>query len=173
MERRNVRANSRPVFLFADEAQNFLHSHDADYQATARSSRIATVYISQNLPNYHANMGGSKSHYKVQSFLGTLGTKIFHANADIETNRYASELIGDAYVEDISRSSTVSGEFSSGRSSSFKLERMVRPEQFHRMATGGPLKGYIVEAIMHLQSKQFSNDLNHRKVRFSQENQKT
>jgi len=38
MEKRNVKVNGRPVFLWADEAQNFIHEHDADFQATARSS---------------------------------------------------------------------------------------------------------------------------------------
>src|SRR6202012_4255126 len=45
MEKRQIDAAARPVFLWADEAQHFLHEHDAEYQATARSSRIATVYI--------------------------------------------------------------------------------------------------------------------------------
>ncbi|HEY1055855.1 MAG TPA: hypothetical protein VGE24_11990, partial [Emticicia sp.] len=57
MEKRSIKENDRPLFLWADEAQNFLHEHDADYQATARSSRISTVYISQNLPNYYGSMG--------------------------------------------------------------------------------------------------------------------
>jgi len=76
MERRDVKKQGRPVFLWADEAQNFLHEYDADYQATARSSRIATVYITQNIPNYYANMKGDVGEYKVKSFLGTLATKV-------------------------------------------------------------------------------------------------
>ena len=170
MERRNVRGNERPVFLWADEAQNFLHEHDPDYQATARSSRIATVYISQNLPNYHANMGGGKSEYKVKSFLGTLGTKIFHANADLETNTYASNLIGEAYTEDQSRSvTTASQNFSASKNTSYKLEKMVRAEEFVGMRTGGPKNKSRVEAYMHKQGSPFHTGLNYRKIVFNQD----
>jgi len=168
MEKRRVQDNERPVFLWADEAQNFLHEHDAEYQATARSSRIATVYISQNLPNYHANMGGAKSEFRVKSFLGTLGTKIFHANADIETNRYASELIGDGYFEDVSRTATAAGQFSASRTQSLKIDKAVRPEDFPRLKTGGPANDYYVEAYMHLQGLALGNGNNHTIIKFNQ-----
>ncbi len=168
MERRRVNENGRPVFLWADEAQHFLHEHDADYQATARSSRIATVYISQNLPNYYANMGGQTSEYKVKSFLGTLGTKIFHANADIETNEYASRLIGQAYMERRQISSTIAGDFSSTEQLSYELEAVFRPEQFVGLRTGGPGNDYQVDGIMHMQGKRFSGNQSHKKLRFNQ-----
>ena len=168
MEKRRVLDNSRPLFLWADEAQNFLHEHDADYQATARSSRIATVYISQNLPNYHANMGGDKSSPRVQGFLGTLATKIFHANADIETNRYASELIGDDFFVNVTKGSTVSGQFSSSRNLSLKAERLVRPEAFASLKTGGQANGFQVEGYIHLQGAPLGSGQNHSKVNFDQ-----
>ncbi|MFT3793640.1 type IV secretory system conjugative DNA transfer family protein [Flavobacterium sp.] len=168
MERRDIKVNERPLFLWADEAQNFLHEHDADYQATARSSRIATVYISQNLPNYHANMGGAKSKFKVESFLGTLATKIFHANADVETNRYASELIGDEYYEETSRSATAAGNFSSSRTRSLKIDRAVRPEAFVRLKTGSPTNNFKVEAFLHIQGDAFKDNQNFSKVSFDQ-----
>lgn len=40
MERRDITKNDRPVFLWADEAQNFLHEHDADYQATPEAAAL-------------------------------------------------------------------------------------------------------------------------------------
>jgi type IV secretory pathway TraG/TraD family ATPase VirD4 len=168
MEKRKITADSPPVFLWADEAQNFLHEYDADYQATARSSQIATVYISQNLPNYHASMGGAKSEFKVKSFLGTLATKIFHANADFETNKYASDLIGDAGFEDPSRSSTVSGKFSSTQTFSLRIDRAVRPEAFVQLKTGGPLNSGKVEAYLHMQGNPIKNKLNYTKILFNQ-----
>ncbi|MBA4853752.1 type IV secretory system conjugative DNA transfer family protein [Emticicia sp. BO119] len=171
MEKRSISANNRPLFLWADEAQNFLHEHDADYQATARSSRISTVYISQNLPNYYACMGGQKAEYRVKSFMGTLGTKIFHANADIETNKYASELIGDAYFVDESSTQTIGKEFSHGRGQSLKLERMVRPEDFVRLKTGGTLNEGKVEGYLHRQGDPVHKGLNHVKMTFKQQYQ--
>lgn len=169
MEKRNVEINGRPVFLWADEAQNFLHEHDADYQATARSSRIATVYISQNLPNYHANMGGAKSEYKVKSFLGTLNTKIFHANADIETNKYASDLIGDVSYEETSKTATASGQFSSSRTKSLKIDRIVRPEAFIQLKTGGEQNDSKVEGYMHIQGNPIKGGFNYAKIVFDQD----
>lgn len=168
MEKRNVHANGRPVFLWADEAQHFLHEHDAEYQATARGSRIATVYLSQNLPNYHANMGGGKSAERVKAFLGTLGTKIFHANADLDTNKYASELIGSGYGEDISASYSMSGRFSYSQTKSYKLESCVRPEEFIGLRTGGPRNNYIVQAYIHMQGKRFHNGLSYLKIALKQ-----
>ena len=167
MEKRDLSKSDMPVFLWADEAQNFLHEHDPDYQATARSSRIATVYISQNLPNYHANMGGDKSAYKVNSFLGTMATKIFHANADIETNKYASELIGDDYKKDLSTTSTASGQFSTSKTMSLKLDRIVKPEQFALLKTGSEKNDHVVEGYMHLQGD-LLQDRSHIKVYFKQ-----
>ncbi len=168
MEKRKVEKDTPAVFLWADEAQNFLHEHDADFQATARSSRIATVYISQNIPNYLSNMGGAKSENRVRGFLGTLGTKIFHANADMETNRYASELIGDVSYEETSKTSTASGEFSASRTRSLRIDRAVRPEAFAQLKTGGKLNGFMVEGYLHLQGNPIKDNLNYTKILFNQ-----
>lgn len=168
MERRNVKSNPRPVFLWSDEAQHFLHEYDSEFQATARSSRVITTYLSQNLPNYHVNMGGAKSEYRVQAFLGTLANKFFHANADIETNNYASNLIGEGYTEDNSTSQTVSGQFSSTRSQSMKLEKMIRPEKFVSLKTGGPKNNFKVDCYYHRQGAPFSNGQNFKKLTFKQ-----
>lgn len=169
MESRDIQANGRPVFLFADESQHFIHEYDAEYQATARSSRIATVYISQNIPNYHANMGGLKSEYRVKSFLGTLGTKIFHANADIETNTYASDLIGEAYTESVTVNTVLLGDRSVTENKTVELEKMVRPEQFASLQTGGPDNGFIVEGYVHRQGRKFHDGQVFRKIKFNQQ----
>lgn len=169
MERRRITPDARPVFLWADEAQNFLHEHDAAYQATARSSRIATVYISQNLPNYFANMGGgATSDHKVKSFLGTLGTKIFHANADIETNKYASDLVGQAYFKRDQHSRTIAGEFSSSASYSYDLEHIIRPEAFVSLRTGSKANDFLVDGVLHTQGKQVAKDANFKTISFNQ-----
>lgn len=170
MEKRNIAVNGRPVFLWADEAQNFLHEHDAEFQATARSSRIATVYLTQNLPNYFANMGGSHSEYKVKSFLGTLATKIFHANADIETNKYASDLIGEAYEEDISKSTSQNdGHISTSNTVSHKLVKIIRPETFHTLKTGGVKNNKFVQGIIHVQGMRLLYGFSFDKLFFHQE----
>lgn len=170
MERRDVsKDGGRPVFLWADEAQNFLHEHDIDYQATARSSRVCTVYITQNLPNYLAHLGGEHGKYRVQSFLGTLGTKIFHANADVETNEYASKLIGQGYKEKQSSSKSFSENMSITEGKSEALEYLVRPEKFVALRTGGPGYDFWVSAIAHKQGMPWNaTKRNHRGMEFNQ-----
>lgn len=168
MEKRDIIQNPRPVFLWADEAQNFIHEYDADYQATARSKKIATVYLSQNLPNYYANMGGTNGQYKVKSFLGTLSTKIFHANADIETNNYASDLIGEDFIVARSVSKSMGETFSSSKSESHELEKLVRPENFVRLKTGSQVNTCIVEGYIHLQGMQLAANNGYLKLNFNQ-----
>ena len=97
VERRNLKENNRPVFLWVDEAQNFATEYDMQFQATARSSCACTVYLSQNMPNYYAEMGGAHSKYRVDSLVANLQTKIFHANSDPETNKQAAEIIGRSW----------------------------------------------------------------------------
>jgi hypothetical protein len=170
MEKRRVDSNSRPVFLWADEAQHFLHEHDAEYQATARSSKIATVYISQNLPNYYASMGGVHSEHRVKGFLGTLSTKIFHANADIETNKYASELIGEGKGEDISESTATTGkDITHTKTKTIRYEKIVRPEVFGTLPTGGRARNFKVGAYIHIQGATTSGGLNSLRIDFDQQ----
>lgn len=152
MEKRVVRHDTMPVFLWADEAQNVIHEHDADCQATARSSRVATVYISQNLPNYYANMGSTKFEFKVKSFLGTLGTKFFHANGDVETNRYASELIGDIPFIETGKNTSFGKHIQMGNNKSMRFDKAVRPEKFSTLRTGGTLNEDKAECFVHLQA---------------------
>jgi type IV secretory system conjugative DNA transfer VirD4/TraG family protein len=170
MERRDTSKNTRPVFLFVDEAQNFLHEYDAEYLSTARSSRIANVFMSQNLPNYYAMMGGDihKSEHRVKSMLGNLATKFFCCNTCTDTNNWASQLIGSGYTEKTSRNVSVSGEFSSSTNTSYEPEPMVRPEQFCHLRTGGPDNGMNVDTYVHRQGKLFDNGHNFKKVIFKQ-----
>ncbi|WP_169974030.1 type IV secretory system conjugative DNA transfer family protein [Tautonia rosea] len=95
IERRDAASSPRPAFFWADEAQNFVTSYDMQFQTTARSSRVATVLLSQNLPNFYAALGGGeRGKAEADSLLANLNTKIFHANGDPATNEWASSLVG-------------------------------------------------------------------------------
>lgn len=61
-ERRDVQLHPRPAFLWCDEAQFFATATDAEFQSTARSSRIATVYLSQNIGAYYNHLGQPDTH---------------------------------------------------------------------------------------------------------------
>ena len=169
MERRTKSDNEAPVFLLADEAQNFLHEHDIDYQATARSSKVCTVYLTQNIPNYYAHLGGRSGEFRVKSFLGTMGTKIFHANADMETNKYASELIGQHEIWKENEGSQFVGGFTMSEGASQDRDFIIHPENFVVMRTGSKVNDFMVDARIHRQGNPwFSTGRNDRKISFKQ-----
>ncbi|MEX2206685.1 MAG: hypothetical protein WEF50_10705 [Myxococcota bacterium] len=145
-ERRPRREDTRPVFLWADEAQYFLTSTDPLFQQTARSARVCTVYLTQNLSNYYLALGRADAKHYVESLLGNLTTKIFHANDHIETNRFAAELIARNWA--MRRSMTVSENANSSASLSPALDYQLLPSAFQSLRRGGPSDDYQVDAIL-------------------------
>ena len=103
--------DTRPVFLYADEAQFFINSADADLLSTARSSKTCLVFITQDLPTYYAKLG-SNARDVADSMLSKFGTRIFHANTSRETNHAAAEIVGKVLKYHVTRS--VSRGFSRG-----------------------------------------------------------
>jgi hypothetical protein len=148
-ERRNVKENPLPIFLWVDEAQNFATEYDMQFQATARSSRACTVYLTQNLPNYYAEMGGAHSKYRVDSLVGNLQTKIWHANSDPETNNHAAETIGRSWHKRKSISANAGvNDYSAGQSISESYDFDVIPQEFTKLRKGGELNYYEVDAVV-------------------------
>lgn len=171
-ETRQSNDTTKPVFIWADEAQYFINSQDAMFQTTARSSRACTVYLTQNLTNFESQLG-KLSH----SLLGNLQTKIFHQNTDHITNNYASNLIGKSYQEKITSSQNHNSQnqekeqmqMTFGTSSTLELKHELEPIQFSRLAKGGMEYNYIVEAIIYSSGRIW--DINGRsflKVEFEQ-----
>ena len=92
---RQAHENTRPVFLFCDEAQYFFSPHDVKFQSTARSSKVASIYATQSLDAYHDALGGGdRATTATKAFLANFRTQIFHANGSEDTNLYASTMIG-------------------------------------------------------------------------------
>ncbi len=160
-ERRDVVENPRPVFLWADEAQNFICREDLHFQATARGARVSTVYLTQNLPNYYAVLDPMRGKHEADALLGNLQTRIFHANGDRTTNEWAAESIAKTWQFRANASSSVSqaqGTGSGGEQSrdtlgaqaggSQQLQYQVLPHQFATLAKGGPDSECRVEAIV-------------------------
>jgi hypothetical protein len=149
-ERRDIAANPRPVFLWADEAQNFASIYDMQFQATARSSRACTVYLTQNLPNYYAEMGGAHSKYRVDSLVGNLQTKIWHANSDPETNTHAADTIGRSWHRKVGQGMSYGKEDQNSLSESVSLsyDYDVIPQSFTRLRKGGPPNDFEVDAVI-------------------------
>src|SRR5207245_1114554 len=94
MQPRN--AYLRPVFLWADEAQNFISDFDAEYQSVARSAGGCTVYLSQNYEILRKVLGNDDS---VAALLGNLQTKFFCQNSSSDTNEWAAKLLGERNLQ--------------------------------------------------------------------------
>ena len=157
-ERRDVKANDRPVFLWVDEAQNFANDYDMQFQATARSSRACTVYLTQNLPNYYAEFGSGTGVHRVNSLIGNLQTKIWHANSDPETNLKAADTIGKAWQTRRSTGSNMGGDkVSVSESVQESFDYQVTPERFTRLLKGGPINKLLVEATVFQSGRVWSN----------------
>ena len=155
-ESRTGPALERPVFLWADEAQEFATARDAKFQATARSARAATVYLTQNIPGYLASLAGkAEAQAATDSMLGNFQTKIFHANGDAVTNEWASKAVASDWVWRTS-TSTNNQPKQDGRghvpavnaSSQQSFDPQVPPIRFTQLRKGGPASGFLVDGIV-------------------------
>lgn len=185
IERRPGEADARPVFLWADEAQYFITSADHQFQTTCRSSRVATVLLTQNVSNVYAALGSAdKGKTEAASLFANLNTKVLHANADPVTNEWAASLIGRSrqYLANGSSSyapdDTIGGmptfgmlgktpTTNAGFSEAFEFE--VQPSAFTGLRKGGAENGWIVDAFVFQNGRVFpSSGKTWLKARFDQ-----
>lgn len=159
VQRRKVDNYTIPAFLWIDECQFFLDSKTMLFQTTARSSRVASVFITQNISNLYATLG--RKPY-VDSLLGNLVTKIFHANNDYITNEWASRTIGKI------KKSKARGTLDRIEKAEISeaWEDQVHPIEFMNLRNGGADR--IVEAIISTISHTWSTGANFKKVKFQQ-----
>ena len=145
----------RPVFLWADEAQNFVSGFDAQYQAVARSAGGCTVYLTQNRESFRRAL---KDNDAVDSLLGNLQAKFFCQNSG-ETNEWAAKLLGERWIKTTSTNAGQSrneggpmppnGSHNAGVTRSDQRRFFVEPSKFTTLKRGGALHGYQVEAIVY------------------------
>lgn len=173
-ERRKVSDDSRPVFLWADESQNFVTSYDSHFQSVSRSARVCSVYLTQNFPNYLRMLPGGKGQAEIHSLLGNFQTKIFHANTEQTTNQYASDIIAKSrQIKSSFSSSTSDNEQGSshqtGISGSEQIEYEVLPRDFTTLLKGGRDNNFIVEGILFQGGRIWpANNKNHLHIQFDQ-----
>ncbi|MFO0946445.1 MAG: type IV secretory system conjugative DNA transfer family protein [Planctomycetota bacterium] len=164
IERRNLKENRRPVFLWADECQYFVTSpFDMQFQTTCRAARVATVLLTQNISNMYAALGGSSTgRVEADSLFGNLNTKIFHANSDPVTNQWASELIGkcrmfltNSSTTEIPNEQTWLGSATGSDEPattttgiSEHIDYEVQPRTFTSLRKGGAANHWMVDAIV-------------------------
>lgn len=151
-----------PVFLWADESQYFVTERDMLFQQTARSKVAATVYLTQNISNYYAAVAGRSGHAPVDSLLGNLQTKVFHANGDPATNEWGARLFSRGAVERGNRSQSIGfSEVSASRGSSQHVEDLVLPSVFTTLRKGGPSGS--VDAVVFQAGRSWGDDLDDRR----------
>ncbi len=159
MERRDVRANPRPVFLWADEAHLFTTKHDATFQTTARSARVATVMLTQSLANLYAVAPGDQGRHQMDTLLGCLSTKIVHASNCTVTNEWMAKLIGrdrqwrgsfssgGGNRSDIAGVAIGGGQSSGNAGGSETMDFQIETRVFTELQRGGP-PNFAVEGIV-------------------------
>ncbi len=169
VERRPVAKDgtTRPVFLWVDEAQYFLGKDDAKFQTTARSSMACTVFITQNISNYYAAIGGKYPKETTNSLLGVLGTKIFHANNDYVTNEWAANTIGKDFRLQQSISSSMA-QMSGSVTESQALYYQVQPTEFTMLRSGGDIHNKLVDGIITVAGKKWKHGRNFVRATFTQ-----
>ncbi len=157
VERRNVTEHPRPVFLVSDEFQNFTVEFDSQFQTTARSSRVSTVLLTQNISTLLAAFGGESAQALTDSLAGNLQTKFFCANGEATTNEWASRMIGQKrqFFVNASQSgpqdwySQLFGPQTNQQSAgvSQQLDYEVPPHTFTTLRSGGPHNDWTVDTI--------------------------
>lgn len=150
-ERRWLAGDWRPVFLWADESQYFVTAEDMLFQQTARSKMAATVYLTQNLPNYHAALGTRHGNAATDSLLGNLQTKIFHANGDPATNEWAERVFARKLQVRPSFSTGIGGHSQPASNASTNVHQAYEPTvpaiAFTKLQKGG-VSPYVVQGIV-------------------------
>ncbi len=155
VERRG--SDGRPVFLWADEAQFFVTRYDMMFQQTARSSRAATVYLTQSIANFRAALDGATSDATSisDSLLGNLQTKVFHANACPLTNEYAERLFG----QELQWLQGGTGGAGGVQMSATQAYLPVLPAiKFTGLKKGGTVNGRVVEGYVFQAGRRWQGD---------------
>lgn len=170
MERREVglENNPKPVALFIDEYQQFCsYNKDVQFQATARSSWTASVYISQNLDGIINVMGSAQADAKAKSLLGNLNLKIFCSNGNYSTNFWSANMIGKHLVD--YESISIGADQKISKSKTQHREYRITPDYFTTLKTGRKRNKYTVEAIVFKAGRTWGIEKsNYMKVGFNQ-----
>ncbi|MFM9949445.1 MAG: TraM recognition domain-containing protein [Saprospiraceae bacterium] len=152
MERRrpldaDVDGNQNPVFLWVDECQYFINpNYDTMFQTTARSSLVSTIYLTQSLHNIVFTMGSNSPEARAKGLLANMGTKIFHANSDFDTNQWAANMIG----HDIAVLASLGAQLGPGQAGSLseQILMQVQPHEFTTLKYGRKENNKKVEAYI-------------------------
>ncbi len=170
IERRNIdkEKDAKPFCLFLDEYQNYCNPQmDVSVQATARSSGLATVILTQNINGLIHAMGDRNPQAAVKSLLGNFNLKYFGSNSDSDTNKYASEMVGQHLVD--MNNITISKGHKYRKTKNQQLMNRVLPSEITTFKTGRRENNYKVETLVFKAGKTWGSEKNnHAMVEFDQ-----
>lgn len=164
LERRTVTKDTRPAFLFIDEAQFFASGqNDALFATTCRSARVALVMLTQSVAGFYTAFGGGETGRSLtDQLLANLSTKVVHALGDHGSSEWAAELCGREYR--YLTNASESGESGGGRDwagmaglgrngqstagLSESLQYDIEPREFAYLRTGGVRNDRLVDAVV-------------------------
>lgn len=176
-ERRTVNQSTRPLLFFCDEFQEFTTLQDAAFQATARSSKVCSILLTQSISGLYSRLGhGAGGKDAVEALLANLNTKIFHANSDPVTGEWVERLFAKDWS--FRANASVSQQQGGGRNQSGNVTSGVNPNlesqvlagELTRLRTGGPLHGGLVDAYIYRNGRRWSNGKNYFRTTFTQPN---
>ena len=141
---RITKNNQRPVFLWADECQEFVTQSDRPFLNVMRSQYATVVYLTQNIPNMVKLLGKEGTDALLSGFRNFL----YHQNDCTKTNSWAAEKVGREWQAKYSFNTQTAGEQERGGSSvsdsyHFKLD----PTYFQDLMYGSTNHNLLVEAV--------------------------
>lgn len=170
MERRKIEeeSNPKPVCLFIDELQTFISPMtDSLFQTTARSSWVASFYLTQSINNLFWVMGHNQPQARAKSLLGNLNLKFFCSNSDASTNQYASEMIGKHMID--FENLSIGSDMKISKSKNQRMHERISPDHFTTLRTGSKSNNYLVDAVVFKAGKVWDqNGQNFALARFDQ-----
>lgn len=174
--RRKAKLGDPINVIWADEAQEWVSSHDFYYLAQCRSHLGCQVFLTQSIHSIFSAMGGSAGREKGLGLLTNFSTKILHACGPQDA-QYASQLIGNELQRLVHTSSPPAEDvfaamMGASRVSTSLNESMlpiVEPRFFmNGLRTGGEANGFCVDAIVVKSGEPFSDGRNFKFVSFDQ-----
>ena len=170
-ERRDLEAegiNANPVMLYIDEFQYYInYQQDSLFTSTAGGSLVCNFLITQNIDNIIMQMGDSSPENRAKSLCGNLSTKLFCANSNYATNRWASDMIGQHFVD---AQTTSINDGNVRKSFAQVMQPKVPLSHFMMLKTGRKENNHNVESIIIQTGRTWRDGENFQQVTFSQKN---
>ena len=162
---RDVSQNKRPVFLWADECQEFITSTDQEFLNVMRGKLGTMVYLTQSKSVMDKKLGETNS----KAILDSFQHFVFHQNSGHATNSWAADRISRTWQDAVSINQQNTGDTERGGSSlSEALRHDVEPTVFRSLRNGFEGDGLVDGIFYRGTRKWLQTDEHYRLVTFNQ-----